>query len=154
MLLGPGRAEPSHLRKREQIASRLRACGYRQAQLGEQLLGQPDVPLHIALRNALPEIDLLLVLNAGAAPLVELTSLSFESRGREITRVWSRREYAGDSRSTPSDVLAMFDNFPFSEEELDSCELVESFVDTAERFCFNKAQLEGRLTGLSLPPST
>ena len=42
----------------------------------------------------------------------------------------------------------MFDNWPFSEEEFESCELVESVVATADRFCMSKAQLEGRLTGL------
>ena len=47
----------------------------------------------------------------------------------------------------------MFDNYPFSVEEFDSCELVESFVDTAERFCLSKAQAEGRLVGLGLLPS-
>ena len=46
----------------------------------------------------------------------------------------------------------MFDNWPFSEEEFDSCELVESFVETAERFCVNKAQREGRLKSWSLLP--
>ena len=46
----------------------------------------------------------------------------------------------------------MFDNWPFSEEEFESCELVESFVETADRFCVNKAQLEGSLKSWGLLP--
>ena len=61
-------------------------------------------------------------------------------------------EYTEGRRSTPRDVVAMFDNWPFSEEEFESCELVESVIATADRFCMSKAQLEGRLTSLGLPP--
>ena len=155
VILGPGKAQPRDLNKRNQIASRLRAHGYSLAVLGEEILGDPDLPLHIALQRMLPEIDLLLVLNTGAAPLVELTALSSDYRARQITRVWSKREYTEGRRSTPGDVVAMFDNWPFNEEEFDTCELVESVVATAERFCMDKAQREGRLTGWGLlpPPS-
>lgn len=150
VVLGPGEAQPFDLKKRRQIKSRLIDQGYTQAELGEDVLGNPEMPLHLAFRNALSDIDLVLVLNTGAAPLTELTAISFDSRAREITRVWSKREFAGSRRSTPGDVLKMFDNYPFSVEEFDSCELVESFVDTAERFCFSKAQSEGRLEGLGI----
>ncbi len=111
------------------------------------------MPLHVALLNALSDIDLVLVLNTGVAPLTELASISFDFRAREITRVWSKREFVRDRRSTPGDVLKMFENYPFSVEEFNSCELVESFVDTADRFCLSKAQSEGRLVGLGLLPS-
>lgn len=155
VILGPGKAQPRDLNKRKQIASRLRDCGYALAILGEDFLGDPDEPLHFALRSKLPEIDLLLVLNTGPAPLVELTAISIDYKATEITKVWSKREYTEGPRSTPSDVLDMFDNWPFSPEEFDSCELVESIIATAERFCMDKAQREGRLTGWGLlPPSS
>ena len=154
VVLGPGEAQPCDLNKRRQIVSRLIDRGYALAKSGEDVLGSPEMPLHLALSNALSDIDLVLVLNTGAAPLTELTSISLDARAREKTRVWSKREFVGGRRSTPGDVLAMFDNYLFSVEEFDSCELVESFVETANRFCFNKAQSEGRLAGLRLlPPS-
>ena len=152
IVLGPGEAQPSDLSKRQQIASRLRDRGYSRAMLGEDFLEGAKAPLHLALRSELWRIDLLLVLNTGPAPLVELTTISPDYRARQITRVWTKREYTERRRSTPGDVLAMFDNWPFSEEEFQSCELVESVVETADRFCLSKAQLEGRLVSLGLPP--
>lgn len=152
VVLGPGEAQPRDLGKRRQITSRLHDRGYSLAMLGEELLGEPEAPLHLALRSELPEIDLLLVLNTGPAPLVELTTISLDQRARQITRVWWRREYADGPRSTPGDVVRMFDNWPFSEEEFESCELVESVLETADRFCVSKAQLEGRLTNWGLLP--
>ena len=138
--------------KRHQIACRLREKGYVLAMLGEDVLQEPEAPLHLALRSKLPFIDLLLVLNTGPAPLAELTTISTDLRGREITRVWWKREFTEGRRSTPGDVVRMFDNWPFSEEEFESCELVESFVEAAERFCVTKAQREGRLKYLGLLP--
>lgn len=152
VVLGPGEAQSRDLTKRRQITDRLRDDGYSLAMLGEDLLQEPEAPLHIALLSALPNIDLLLVLNTGPAPLVELTTISSDYRARQITRVWSKREYKVERRSTPSDVITMFDNWPFSDEEFESCELVESIVATAERFCVNKAQLEGRLQDWRLLP--
>ena len=155
VVLGPGEAQPPDFHKRRQIKSRLHEHGYSLAILGEELLRDADAPLHLALRSEIGNIDLLLVLNTGVAPIVELTAISDNLRARQITRVWSKREYvAGRRRTTPGDVVAMFDNSPFSEEEFDSCELVESVIETAERFCMSKAQQEGRLTSLGLlPPS-
>jgi len=152
VVLGPGEAQPCDLNKRRQIISRLRDHGYTQAISGEKLLGTPEAPLHLALQSALDDIDLLLVLNTGVAPLVELTTISTDYRARQITKVWSKREYVETGRSTPADVLSMFDNWPFSPDEFESCELVESIIETAERFCMSRAQLEGRLTSLGLPP--
>ena len=152
VVLGPGEAQPEDLEKRRQIASRLVGLGYSKTKLGEDFLSAAEMPLHLALLSSLPHIDLLLVLNTGAAPLVELTSISSDFRARQITRVWSKREYNEGRRSTPGDVLAMFDNLPFSKDEFESCELVASFVETADRFCLNKAQSEGRLAGLGLLP--
>ena len=105
--------------------------------LGEDLLKHREAPLHLALLSELPKIDLLLVLNSGVAPIVELTTISFDHRARQITRVWSKREYAEGPRTTPRDVLELFDNWMFSEEEFESCELVESVVATADRFCMS-----------------
>ena len=159
IVLGPGEAQPQDLRKRCQIKSRLLDNGYSRAKLGEDVLGEPEAPLHIALLSEMPHIDsemphidLLLVLNTGPAPLVELTTISFDYNARQKTRVWWKREYAEGARSTPGDVVGMFDNWPFSAEEFESCELVESILATAERFCMSKAQREGRLTGFRLPP--
>ena len=154
IVLGPGEAQPSDLSKRHQIAERLRERGYLQTMLGEELLGGAEAPYHLALRSELPQIDLLLVLNTGEAPLVELTTISTDLRARHITRVWWWRRHAEGSRSTPRDVVTMFDNWPFNREEFESCELVESMLETADRFSLSKAQLEGRLTNLGLPPPT
>ena len=152
IVLGPGDAQPPDLCKRRQVKSRLRERGYSLTILGEELLQDADAPLHIALRAELHNIDLLLVLNTGVAPIVELTAISFDHRARQITKVWSKEEYAEGGRTTPGDVVAMFDNWLFSAEEFDSCELVESVIEATERFCMNKAQQEGRLTGFELPP--
>ena len=152
VILGPGETQPPDLRKREQIMSRLRERGYSLAILGEELLEDADAPLHLALRSELPNIDLLLVLNTGVAPIVELTAISFDHRARQVTKVWSKREYVEGRRTTPGDLVAMFENWPFNEEEFDSCELVEWIIATAERFCLSKAQQEGRLTSLGLLP--
>ena len=154
VILGPGEDCSHDLNKRRQIAFRLRDRGYSWTMLGEEFLGDPDMPLPWALQSGLPEVDLILVLNTGVAPIVELLAISRDYRGRQITRVWSKREYDQARRSTPGDVLKVFDCSLFSPEEFETCELVESFVATAERFCMSKAQLEGRLTGLGLPPPT
>lgn len=141
------------MKKRRQIACRLRELGYTLAMLGEDLLRDVEAPLHLALELELQDIDLLLVLNAGPAPLAELTTISRHHRARQITRVWSKREYYTEgSRSTPGDVVGMFDNSLFSPEEFEICDLVGEFVAAAERFCFNKAQSKGRLAELGLPP--
>lgn len=154
VVLGPGEAQPQDLSKRRQITSRLLDIGYSCAKLGEDVLGESQAPLHIALLSEMQFIDLLLVLNTGPAPLVELTTISRDYSSRQKTRVWWKREYAGGGRSTPGDVVGMFDNWPFNEEEFDSCELVESVLATAERFCMSKAQREGRLISVGLfPPS-
>lgn len=152
VVLGPGEAQPLDLNKRRQIASSLRDRGYSCASLGEELLEDAEAPLHLALLAELPNIDLLLVLNSGPAPLAELATISSDLRARQITRVWSKREYAGGGRSTPRDVVNMFENWHFSEEEFESCELVASVIDTAERFCAARAQQEGRLKGWGLLP--
>ena len=94
IVLGPGVAQPFDLSKRQQIADRLRERGYSLAKLGEELLEEAEAPLHLALRSELPRIDLLLVLNTGEAPLVELTTISTDLRARQITRVWWWREHA------------------------------------------------------------
>ena len=116
VVLGPGEAQPIDLNKRRQIASELRAQGYSLTELGEELLEGAESPLHLALVEALPNVDLLLVLNSGPATLAELAAVSTDYRGRQITRVWSKREYVEDRRSTPGDVLGMFENWHFSEE--------------------------------------
>ena len=152
VILGPGQAQPDDFCKRQQIRARLKECGYSLARLGEELLGIPSIPLHIALVSELPNIDLLLVLNSGPAPLTELAAISEDWRARQITRVWSRREYQEGGRSTPGDVVGMFVYWPYDWEEFESCELVQSVVESAERFCFDKAQKEGRLIPLGLSP--
>ena len=152
VVLGPGEAQPPDLRKREQIKSRLHERGYSLTILGEELLQDADAPLPLALRSELPNIDLLLVLNTGVAPIVELTAISSDFRARQITKVWSKREYVEGRRTTPGDVVAMFENWQFNDEEFDSCELVEWVIATAERFCLDKAQVEGRLANWGLLP--
>lgn len=152
VVLGPGEDQPHELNKRKQITSRLRGRGYSLTILGEDLLGEPTLPLHLALKSKLSVIDLLLVLNAGVAPIVELTAISSDLRAREKTKVWSKRVYTEGSRSTPGDIVAMFEYRTFSEEEFESCELIESIIAITDGFCMGKAQREGRLTAFGLPP--
>ena len=120
--------------------------------LGENLLEEAEAPLHLALLSKLPNIDLLLVLNTGPASLAELAAISSDERALQITRVWSKREFTEGRRSTPSDVVKMFDYRTFSEQEFESCELVESVVATADRFYVSNVQFAGRLTRRNLLP--
>ena len=154
VVLGPGERQQRDLEKRRQIVSRLHSHGYLRARLGEQFLGDPTDSLHFALRAALPNADLLLVLNTGPAPLVELTTISFNEEAVRKTRVWSRREYTEGPRSTPSDVLKIFHNRPFSEEEFNACVLTGEMVEAADEY-LGKAQMEDSLGGFRLlPPGT
>lgn len=152
VVLGPGEAEPCEYRKRCQIAHRLRRHGYELTQLGEELLGEPSAPLAIALEHLIDHFDLLLVLNAGVAPLVELTSISKNYAARAKTRVWMKREYRGRQKSAPDDVVKMFEHWLYSETEFDTSELITSIIDATDRFCMNRAQREGRLTMFGLNP--
>jgi len=153
MLLGPGEVQRAHYEKRLSIKERLRDRGYLRADTGEQILGpSPELPLHLALARALRNVDLILVLETGPAPLVELTQLSNSYRARQITRVWCLREHVAGRRSAPSDVVKMFDHWLFNQDEFDSCELTDEFLLAADRFCLNKAQLTGRLQDMGLAP--
>lgn len=152
VLLGPGEAQEDDLKKRHQAKCRLIDEGYILTQLGEDLIGNPDIPLQSALFSELWNIDLLLVLNTGPAPLAELASIYHSYRAKEITKVWSKREYMQGGRTTPKDIVNSFDNWIFSPEEFESCELIESLVDVTERVCMIRAQKDGRLVSLGLLP--
>ena len=152
VLLGPGEAQESDLKKRHQLKSRLIDEGYALAKLGEDLIGNPEMPLQLALISELRDIDLLLVLNTGPAPLAELASISHSYKAKEIIKVWSKREYMNRQRSTPGDIVSMFENSMFSPEEFESCELIESLVAVTERVCITRAHKEGRLISLGLLP--
>ena len=153
VVLGPGDRQPRDLHKRKQVVSRLRSHGYLSALLGEDFLGDPQDALHIALRTALPTADLLLVLNTGPAPLVELTTISFNEEALKKTRVWSRREYTEGPRSTPGDVVNMFHGRAFTEEEFEACTLTGQMVEAVDVY-LTQAQMEASFEGPSLlPPS-
>lgn len=154
VLLGPGEAQVAQHRKRIDIRDRLLAEGYDRAVLGEQVIGPETVlPLSIELESNLESDDLILVLNAGPAPLVELTTIWQNQTLRENTEVWCPREYWTVRRSTPGDVLEMFDYRLYGDAEFQTCDLTEQFVHSAHRTCFARAQRAGYLTSLGfLPP--
>ena len=152
VLLGPGNAQPVDYQKRSSILEELKADGFARAKLGEETIGTTPYPLHMALLSHLPDIDLILVLNTGPGPLVELTALSLAPRARDITYVWWKRQHASRRRSTPSDVVRMFLNYPFSVDEFQSCDLNSAFIDVAERTCLNRAMTSGSILHLLLPP--
>lgn len=155
VLLGAGQAYPAEYGKRRQILDGLRARGYQHAALGEDALGDdPSVAIHVALLALVQHgsVDLILVLDTAPAPLAELAVLSLDRHAREITRVWCKREFLSARRSTPSDVVKLFEYRPFGEDEFAQCDLLAEFVAAAERACLNKAQDEGRLPGLPLFP--
>lgn len=130
----------------------LRRSGYSSALLGEEFLGNPEDALHVALRKALPEADLLLVLNTGPAPLVELTTISFNQEALRKTRVWSKREYTEGSRSTPGDVVKMFHYRPFTEEEFNVCTLTGEMIEAVDEYLV-QAQMNAAIEGSGvLPP--
>lgn len=152
VVLGPGDRQPRDLDKRRQVVSRLRSNGYLGTLLGEDFLGNPENALHMALRAALPDADLLLVLNTGPAPLVELTTISFNEEALHKTRVWSRREYTEGPRSTPSDVVKMFHHRPFTEEEFNTCTLTGEMVEAVDEYLI-QAQMKAAFGGSGvLPP--
>ena len=150
MLLGPGQGElyqgfDSH-QKRLEILDLLYAHGYAQAVLGENIIpDETTIPLHIALVRELKADDLVLVLNTGAAPLVELTEIFPRQALRAVTVVFCPRGYLSVHRSTPGDVVRFFDYRRFNTEELTSCELSTEFIDAANRTCFDRAQQQGAI---------
>ena len=153
VLLGPGDAQPSHLQKRIEIRDRLRVLGYELAVLGEEILGDPPLPLTIALLAELNPDDLVLVLDTGVAPLAELAAIMPNLSLRENTEEWCERGVLGNRRSTPGDVVRLFDYKLFAEDELNSCELTEQFIDAANRAWIARAQREGLLSWVGYLPS-
>lgn len=153
VLLGPGDAQPSHLQKRIEIRDRLRVLGYELAVLGEEILGDSPLPLTMALLAELNPDDLVLVLDTGVAPLAELAAIMPNLSLRENTEVWCERGILGNRRSTPSDVVRSFDYKLFAEDELNSCELTEQFIDAANRAWIARAQREGILSSIGYLPS-
>lgn len=153
LLLGPGEAQSKDLRKRRQILDELQQRGYTQTKLGEDFAeAGSEMPWAVMLRALVRDLDLILVLNSGVAPLVELTILWPDVRAREVTRVWCKREYATDRRTTPKEIIESFDCKYFSKDEFDTCDLTADFVQAAERACFNKAQRLGLLSDIGLIP--
>ena len=108
---------------------------------GEDFIGLPDKPLHLALQEKMPDADLLLVLNTGPAPLAELVAISLLRSYEALrkTRVWSPRKYTEGPRSTPGDILKMFQNTPFSLEEFNTCALTGQLVEATDEFLLGLA---------------
>ena len=152
VVLGPGESQKADFEKRKQITSRLRDHGYCLAELGEDFLGCPPEPLHIALLSALDTIDLLIVLNTGAASLAELSVISLDLAAREKTIVWWPARFDEGRRTIPTDVVGTFSNNVFGKREFSECQLVEEVIEEADRFCMNHAQREGRLVSFGLIP--
>jgi len=153
VLLGPGEAQPAQHAKRCQIRDRLLVEGYDRAVLGEEIIGENSIlPLSINLESKLAPDDLLLVLDAGPAPLVELTTIWRDLNLREITEVWCPRSIWAARRSTPGDVLSLFDYRLYGDDEFTTCDLTEQFVHSANRECFARAQRDGILSSLGFLP--
>ncbi len=156
ILLGPGEGEPGdfdHLRKRREIRGRLLDMGYSNTVLGEDILGDASsFPLHMALLDAINPDDLILVLEAGAAPLVELAVISPNLSLRDSTIVFCRREHVTGRRTTPGDLIRTFHYVAFSDDELTSCELTEEFVTAANRTSLDRAQRAGAFPWLGFSP--
>ena len=154
ILLGPGEDQPKDLDKRKRILNELQQRGYTQTKLGEDfVVDSSEMPWPIALRALVPQLDLILVLDSGVAAVTELAILWPDLRAREITRVWCKREYDTPERTTPRQIIDLFHHWFFSEEEFDACELIVDFLQAADRACFNKAQRQGLLSHIGLPPS-
>lgn len=156
ILLGPGEGEPGgfdHLRKRREIRGRLLERGYSSTLLGEDILGVDEpLPLPLALVDALYPDDLILVLETGVAPLVEIAFIFSNLALRDSTIVFCRREHVTGRRTTPGDLIKAFHYTTFSDDELTSCELTEEFVVAADRTSLVKAQRDGAFTGLGFSP--
>lgn len=150
LLLGPGENQPEDFKKRKQILDELVSLGYSKAKLGEDVIPKDsEIPYTDALLSLVPDFDLILVLDSGPAPLVELATLAHIAKALQITKVWWKREYATGGRTSATDVVKRYDNWPYNPEEFQTCELLASFKESAERNCFNKALLENKL-----PPGT
>lgn len=154
ILLGPGDADPDAKKKREDIGDALREAGFSSTQLGEDVIGDDSIyPLHLALHPVLDDIDLILALDSGPAPLAELATLSMVPRARRITRVWCERQHL-ERRTVPSDVVAMFPYHVYDLEEISACTLIESFLHQTNMFVWSRADELGILPSLQLnPPS-
>ena len=111
VLLGPGEGDPGgfdHLRKRREIRDRLLESGYSSTVLGEDVLGSDaSLPLPLALLDGIDPDDLVLVLNTGPAPLVEITAILPNLSLRNSTIVFCPREYLS-RRTAPGDVVKAF----------------------------------------------
>jgi len=153
LLLGPGNRYPRDHKKRVSILKHLRKEGYVGAMLGEDLAkDRTDLPFQVRLISSLESLDLVLVLNSGTAPIVELSLLWPYSRAREIARVWCPRKYIEKRRSVPGDVVKSFDYRVFSNQEFNQCALKEEFLQATNRECFNIAQRQGLLSHIGLLP--
>lgn len=151
LILGPGEDQPTEYTKRIAIRNQLRACGYTKVKLGEEILNT-NSPLPMALLAAVQDIDLILVLESGPAPLAEISILFPDYAARDITRVWCPRRFFSTRRTMPIDIVRAFEYKLYSESEFTNCDLTAEFIQAAERFCFKKAQREGLLSGLGLLP--
>ena len=97
----------------------------------------------MALLQAMPPLDLVMVLDSGAAPLVELSTISQVIQFRQKTWVWCRRDLMGERRSIVRDMVTSFNWAPYTQQEFTDCTLTQEFVDCANRSSFDKAQKEG-----------
>ena len=96
---------------------------------------------------------LLFVLDTGIAPLAELVAIMPNLTLRENTEVWCERGVLGSRRSVPGDVVRSFDYKLFAEDELNTCELAEQFIDAANRAWIARAQREGILSSIGYLPA-
>ena len=153
VLLGPGESQPEDYNKRVQIRDNLREQGYLSSSLGEEEIGvNPLLPLPLALVDAIPNLDLVMVLDSGPAPLVELSFIAQRLEFRNKTHVWCSRDLLGDRRNTVGDLIKMFPWSAYDQQEFRDCSLTQEFVDCAKRFFVNKAQQEGLLSPLGFLP--
>jgi hypothetical protein len=153
LLLGPGQAQPKDLLKRTQILNELKQRGYTQTNMGEDFAeAGSGATWPLMLKTLVRDLDLILVLNSGVAPLVELTILWPDIRAREVTRVWCKLEHYTARSTTPKAIIDSFDCRFYNQNEFDTCDLTAEFVQAAERVCLNKAQRLGLLSDIGLTP--
>lgn len=122
-------------KKRETIEKELKACGYN-VMTGEEVAEKAQS------RLSLPDqeythwkcFDLVIVLEGGIAPAMEISSYVFEPQFCKKCLVFYPAEYgpSRDRRTFPASVLGLFPHrVPYRKEEIELCTLAEECIHYA-----------------------